>query len=156
MKSRHGIFYLRLTQNGKEIPFNGDDIKTLFSKEHLDSLKRPEDPWMQLIGLVTGARLESISRLKVQDISDNTITLVAKYDKESVERVIPIHPLLIKAGLHIYVKEIGDKFGQESYLFTEMTEIDGRRSHGYSQRFRRQTKALGLKKVRCFTVSGVH
>lgn len=132
------------------IPFNSDDIKTLFSKEHLDSLKRPEDPWIQLIGLATGARLESISRLKVQDVSDTTIRLVAKYDKESVERVIPIHPLLIKAGLHIYVKEIGDKFGQGSYLFTEMTEVDDRRSHAYSLRFGRQTEALGLQKGKVF------
>lgn len=130
--------------------FTDDDIKVLFSKEHLNSLDRPEDPWVQLLGLTTGARLESIARIKIQDITEDTIELVSQYDKQGIQRIIPMHPLLKQAGFLTYVSEMKSEFGKESYLFTEMNEIEGRRSHGFSQRFGRKAKKLGLEKGKVF------
>ena len=132
------------------IPFNDADIKILFNKERLDSLKKPEEPWLLIIGLFTGARLEAISRLRVKDITNESIHFTVAADKVGGERLIPIHPLLIDAGLLIYKREIEDKFGADSYLFTEMLEISGRRSHAFSQRFRTYREKAGLQKGKVF------
>lgn len=141
---------LKHKYKNERFPFDKNDINALFSKEHLDSLKRPEDAWIQLIGLTTGARLESIARLKVKDFTLETIELVAEFDKEFIHRLIPMHSILIKANFHGYINEIERKFGKESYVFPNMNEVEGRRSHAYSMRFRRQRIALGLQEGKVF------
>lgn len=133
-------------EHGRErLIYTDSDLKILFSKTHLDSLKRPEAVWLPLLGLATGARLESLARLRVSDISEKSIKFAVQFDKSGVGRKIPLHPLLIEAGLLTYRQEIEDEFGRESYLFTEMSEVKGRRSHYFSKMFGDQRKKMGLE-----------
>jgi len=133
-------------EHGKtRLIYSDEDLKKLFSVSRLDSLKRPEAVWLPLLGLATGARLESLARLKVSDITEKTIKFAVQFDKTGIGRIIPIHPLLINAGLLTYKKEIEDEFGQDSYLFTAMNEVKGRRSHYFSKMFGAQRNKLGIE-----------
>jgi integrase len=125
--------------------YNADDIKILFATERLDSLVRPEEAWLPVIALFTGARLEALCRLKPSDISAEKIHFDAAHDKTGKERVIPLHPYLKSAGLVEYAKEIASHFGADGYLFPHLNDVGGRRGHYFSKIFGDQRKALGIE-----------
>ena len=124
--------------------YNADDIKILFAKDRLDSLARPEEAWLPIIALFTGARLEALCRLKTSDISAKTIYFDAAYDKTGKERIIPLHPHLEAAGLVDYAIEVANHFGNDGYLFPHLNDVGGRRGHYFSKIFGDHRKALGI------------
>ena len=137
---------VRLNQErGRErLQFDDHDIKILFSKDRLDSLIRPEEVWLPLIALFTGARLEALCRLKPSDINLDTIHFDAAHDKTGKERIIPLHPHLKAAGLVIYAQEIAAQYGADNYLFPHLNDVGGRRGHYFSKNFGDQRKMLGI------------
>lgn len=137
---------VRLNQErGRErLQYSAEDLRILFSKDRLDSLIRPEEVWLPTLALFTGARLEALCRLKSSDITFTTIHFDAAHDKTGKERIIPLHPHLIAAGLVEYAQEIASHFGADSYLFPHLNDVGGRRGHYFSKIFGDQRKALGV------------
>ena len=137
---------VRLNQErGRDrLQYNDDDIKILFAKDRLDGLVRPEEAWLPVIALFTGARLEALCRLKPSDISAETIHFDAAHDKTGKERVIPLHPHLKAAGLVEYAQEIASHFGTDGYLFPHLNDVGGRRGHYFSKIFGDHRNALDI------------
>lgn len=104
---------------------------------------------MPILGLLTGARLEAIGRLRLSDFREYepgrwSIRFDPRFDKCGREREIPIHPLLIEIGFIHYLTDITSLEFEEDWLFPGLTEIDTRRTHYTSKRFGELRKALGI------------
>jgi integrase len=145
--------------------FTTDELSTifgaqLFQRGAVASRKfGPAEFWLPLIGLYTGARIEEIAQLRVNEIQHHpklghffNITDEgedSEVKNESSRRRVPIHQALLVAGLLTYAKSLPDQSG---YLFpTLTTDKYRRRSSGYGKEFgkflRDELKILDRRKV---------
>ena len=98
--------------------FDEQDLKRIFNLRKLKSesidKNKPAYYWVPLLGQYTGARLNELCQLYVNDIKEidkiwcidiNRNTNDKKLKNASSERVIPIHPKLIELGFLNFVKE---------------------------------------------------
>lgn len=99
---------------------------------------QPERYWIPMIGLYSGMRLNEICQLHVSDVIKIDglwcFSINDEHEKRlknvASERVIPIHPVLVKLGLLDYVQEIRDN--KAPRLWMNLTWMD---VHGYSNGF---------------------
>lgn len=117
--------------------FTKEDLEKLFStdihkkKEYLHSYYY----WLPFLGLYTGARIEELCSLYLEDFKTehgvNVISINSNHDKKlkskAAERLIPVHPELEKLGLLKHVEKLRDR--KETRLFPELQ----RSRDGYSQ-----------------------
>ncbi|EPE4144125.1 DUF6538 domain-containing protein [Yersinia enterocolitica] len=92
-------------------------------------LYQPYYYWMPLLALFTGARVNELAQLRLDDIKENdgihffNLDIDAESDKKlknaNARREIPVHSMLIKLGLIEYVKALR-RAGYDS-LFPEIT-----------------------------------
>jgi hypothetical protein len=78
-------------------PYSADDLKTLFARDRLSALTRPDELWLPCLALYTGARLEALCRLRTADFSEYSpgcwqLRFDSQHDKTGRERTIPLHP----------------------------------------------------------------
>ncbi|WP_183360561.1 site-specific integrase [Geomonas limicola] len=121
----------------KRDPFALADLQALFSTPEYQTQKpkHPYQYWLPLMGLFTGARIEELCQLHLDDIRHEgelwVIDINAKGDKKlktlSSCRVIPMHPRLVDFGLLEYAKSLRKK--GHIRLFPELKK----RRDGYSQ-----------------------
>ena len=114
------------------VAFTPDDLKALFKSDHYrnGAFKTPSEYWLPLLGLHTGARLNELCQLTVEDIAERDgVTTISILDDDenkrlkttSSRRIIPIHSNLIKCGLLDYVRTIG-----KGRIFPELPEDPAR------------------------------
>lgn len=137
-------------------PFTDSDLKAIFGSNGFVRFdpKRPNHFWLPMLALFTGARLEELAQLYVDDIAEidgiRHISINALRDKRlksiSSERKIPIHDYLIDLGFLQFVQS-QQKQGRER-LFSELTK--GRDGYGQSfqKRFGREKKKAGFAKYK--------
>ena len=127
---------VKVTKNKapSRLPYTTEDLQTIFNFPIYTKSDRPKAGageaayWLPLIGIFTGARLEEIGQLLVEDVKQKQgiwyfamLTLDdsqedAKHFKNAQSRrMVPIHSTLIKIGLLDYVKE--QRAAGESKLF---------------------------------------
>jgi len=109
--------------------------------------------WLTLIAAYTGARLNEIAQLRVDDICELdgiwTISIKADGDGQSTKtsgsaRVIPMHPILIELGLPSLAASVRTQGG--GALFPEIPiDADGRRAKQAGQWFRRFLARIGVR-----------
>jgi integrase len=142
-------------------PFTVAELQKLFDAmpREVAPVKHTPDtamPWVALIALYTGARLEEIAQLTVADVraeqaNGATVTIIDihngganKLKNESAARLIPVHSALVRAGLLKYVDAVKAK-----PLFPGLTR---RASKGdkvgarVGELFRKKLVALKLKR----------
>jgi integrase len=143
------------------VPFTVAELQTLFDglpreikpKKHTPDTARP---WVALIALYTGARLEEIAQLTTADVraegaNGATVTVIDihnggdnKLKNESSARLIPVHSALVRAGLLRYVEALpaGPLFPGLKRRESKGNKIGAR----IGELFRKRLVALGLKR----------
>jgi integrase len=143
-------------------PFTIAELQTLFDDLPRDvaPTKHTPDtalPWVALIALYTGMRLEEIAQLTVKDIRNEgangaTVTVIDIHDggsnrlkNETSARLIPMHSALVRAGLLDYVKALP----KASALFPGLKRREskgGKIGARLGELFRKKLVALGIKR----------
>lgn len=150
------ILNIKLAKRADEAkqPFTTEDLERLFySTEYIEgSFKRPYYFWLPLLGLFTGARIEEICQLHLDDIYQiDGIWCIDINDKEEKElknissrRIFPMNPVLVDTFmLPAYVESLAQR--GENRLFPELSKKNGRRySHEPSKWFSRFRKKVGV------------
>lgn len=150
---------LRVRQRGKvseeRSVFTEEDLRRLFSKEVYASAstKKPNQYWLPLLGLYTGARLNELCQLYLDDVVtingvDCLYIRALRPDQRlktaSSERLVPIHSKLKELGFIEFVHK--QRAAGHQRLFPELT---CHKKHGYaaapSKWFTRVRERLGFK-----------
>jgi integrase len=112
-------------QRSRRLPYDADDLKRIFA-----AMRKPgPDTWLPLLGLWTGARLEELGGLRVEDVKEEgNVSYIfirasdgRRLKNRGSERRVPLHPELMRAGFLDYVKDrkrAGDTFSSLSYGLT--------------------------------------
>lgn len=141
-------------------PFTNDELVKIFSPETFLKQNRPADFWLPLLALFTGARIEELCQLlldeDIRQVGEGdekvwtiTITDISEDGSEvkhvktaAARRVIPMHPKLIELGFLEYVKD-ARQFGNR--LFPYLTPDRFGKYHGTpSERFGKYLDSLGM------------
>ena len=133
--------------------FTVEEIQRLLDPENLPpDAKRSYQFWLPWLGLYTGARLEELCQLHLDDIRQErglwVLDINAKDEKRvktlSSERLIPIHPRLVELGFIEHAERL--RQNGEQRLFPELKH----RRDGYGQTasnwFARYRQRLGIAK----------
>lgn len=118
---RNPAIGLKVQRNSRadleRMAYTVDDIQTVVRNLSWDQ-KHPERYWVPLIGMLQGMRLNEICQLHCEDIQQtDDLWCISVNDRmadkevknETSERIIPIHPDLVKAGLLEYVESAKQK-----------------------------------------------
>ncbi|HEY9199653.1 MAG TPA: DUF6538 domain-containing protein [Gammaproteobacteria bacterium] len=136
--------------------FTTDELRRIFASPVYTKGKRLRSGggeaivWVPMIALATGARMEEICQLRVDDIyldSEHGPLLRITDEGEgqslktaSSRRIIPIHPDLVRAGLLDYHEAVGER--GHGWLFPALEpDHDGRRSGTFGQGFSRYLRS---------------
>ncbi|WP_065760378.1 site-specific integrase [Pseudomonas defluvii] len=150
---------LRVRQRGKvseeRSVFTEDDLRRLFSKEVYASVssRKPNQYWLPLLGLYTGARLNELCQLYLDDVvTINGVDCLhirasrpdQKLKTASSERLVPIHSRLKMLGFIEFIQK--QRAAGHQRIFPELT---CHKKHGYgaapSKWFTRVREQLGFK-----------
>lgn len=144
----------------KRLPFTTDELNSIFSYEKMLHHQRNNDAafWIPMLSLWTGARLNELCQLHVSDIqTHNNIHSMAIMSDEkrrlktvNSERVIPLHPQLIRLGFMEYVAAVR-KAGSVKLFPTLKPGSKGSLSDKFSKDFARYLQKIGVKHSKnCF------
>jgi integrase len=149
---------VRLNQErGRDrLSYDQSDLNKIFDAGRLNSLTRPEEVFLPLLGLYTGARLEALCRLKCSDFTTSTLRFDAGHDKTGKERTVPLHPHLINSGILDYVEDVRKAYGSDSMIFPHLNEVRGRFGHYFSRQYGEQRKVIGIEEGKDFHSFRVH
>lgn len=138
--------------SSKRLPFSNEDLVKLFSSKEYQqgNLRNPYYYWLPLLGLYTGARIEELCQLHLDDIYQKDGLLVidicrsedTKVKTDSGQRVIPVHSRLIELGLKDYIERLLSSGAK--HLFPELKKERDGYSQSASKWFGRYRKRNGV------------
>lgn len=144
-----------MTGSAKEarLSFERNDLVALLNHEALrkEARKHPWRFWLPLLGRATGARLEELCQLRVDDLVEQQGFLCIRIDDSregqnlknaSSRRFLPLHPSLIELGLLQHAESV--KANGADRLFPELGAVRGKLGHAPSKWFGRYKVKLGV------------
>ena len=144
-----------MTGSAKEarLSFDRHDLTALLSHEALwkEARKHPWRYWLPLMGRVTGARLEELCQLRVDDFTEQQGIQCIRIDDSregqnlknaSSRRLLPLHSALLDMGLLQYVESV--KASGADRVFPELEAVRGKLGHAPSKWFGRYKTKLGI------------
>ena len=146
--------------------FTAAELERLFNLPVYRSARRPEGGggeacvWMPLIALVTGARLEEIAQLRIEDLirhADHGPMLLItdagegqRLKTDGSRRFIPLHPDFLATGFLDYADAVQE--AGHPWMFPALeADHDGRRGANFGKWFLRQVRSprgLGISDPR--------
>lgn len=132
-----------------------EDLQKLFSSEPYMKLTKPHQFWVPLLGMFTGARLEELCQLHLEDIQEREgIWVLSINDKgekgvktRASKRLVPVHPTLLnELSFLSYVEDL--RSAGEERLFPELKKKDktGKYSDSVSKWFINLLKRSGIER----------
>ncbi|MBR9827177.1 MAG: site-specific integrase [Oceanospirillales bacterium] len=147
--------------NEARLPFDQSDLSKIFNhKIFTDEGKRFRNTykfWVPLLALFSGARINEICQLYIDDISLNTeipsIRITDAREDQSLknsysQREIPIHSELLRIGIEGYVEYL-QQSGQQR-LFPDITLSRDGYGSAPSKAFNRMIRSLGISDKKVF------
>jgi integrase len=144
-----------MTGSAKEarLSFEQHDLTTLLNLDALktEARKHPWRYWLPLLGRFTGARLEELCQLRVDDLAEQQGIQCIRIDdsregqnlkNSSSRRLLPLHPFLIDLGLTQYAEAVRSTGADR--LFPELEAVRGKLGHAPSKWFGRYKTKLGI------------
>ncbi|WOB57353.1 MULTISPECIES: site-specific integrase [Pseudomonas] len=144
-----------MTGSAKEarLSFDRSDLAALLNHEglHKEARKQPWRYWLPLMGRATGARLEELCQLRVDDFTEQQGIHCIRIDDSregqnlknaSSRRTLPLHPALLDLGLLKYVESV--KATGADRVFPELEAVRGKLGHAPSKWFGRYKTKLGI------------
>jgi integrase len=127
-----------------------DGLNVLFSK--LPSQRQsPEEYWLPLMGYYTGMRVEELCQLRLKDIDKIKDVYCIKVTHEAgslktinAERLVPIHPELIRLGLIDYQATLLRSDNSVRLWSDLKADRYGKFSSAYTKRFGRFKRKSGI------------
>ncbi len=130
------FFKMRVEEDGSDrTSFESPDLKLLFAAPVFTAHEFPEGGrgyaafWLPLLALLNGARQAELAGLTVADVKTETETQTPllfitkqtsrgkRLKTKASQRVIPIHPQLVKLGFLNYVEDVRRHAGEHAFLF---------------------------------------
>ncbi|WP_426160024.1 site-specific integrase [Pseudomonas sp. TSRC2-2] len=144
-----------MTGSAKEarLSFDRHDLTTLLNLDALktEARKHPWRYWLPLLGRATGARLEELCQLRVDDFIEQQGIQCIRIDDSregqnlknaSSRRVLPLHSSLIEQGLLQYADSV--RANGDDRLFPKLEAVRGKLGHAASKWFGRYKAKLGI------------
>jgi integrase len=144
-----------MTGSAKEarLSFDRHDLTTLLDLAALraEARKHPWRYWLPLLGRATGARLEELCQLRVDDFIEQQGLQCIRIDdsregqnlkNSSSRRILPLHPALIELGLLQHVEAVQSTGADR--LFPELEAVRGKLGHAPSKWFGRYKTKQGI------------
>lgn len=144
-----------MTGSAKEarLSFDRHDLTTLLKLDALktEARKHPWRYWLPLLGRATGARLEELCQLRMDDFIEQQGMQCIRIDdsregqnlkNSSSRRMLPLHPTLIDLGLLQHVESVRSTGADR--LFPELEAVRGKLGHAPSKWFGRYKAKLGI------------
>lgn len=136
--------------------FTDFELNKIFDPERLNNIDDPADIWGTLIALHTGARLNEIFQLTVNDLKTvNGIDCVEIHEAggnhlktSAAARLVPLHPRLRALGLFNYVDAVKALPKSNGRLFPWLNKYEQGYGDVPSQRFTALLKEEGFWKFR--------
>lgn len=144
------------------IPFSIDDLHTIFNSKVFKGFRpkgggREAAYWLPLLALYTGARLEELAQLRLEDVLEYEqlgwyLTITDQGEGASVKtkngrRRVPIHNELHKFGFIEYVRTL--KGVPDGYVFPDLNpDMYDDRGGNYSKWFGRYRRSIGVDDAR--------
>lgn len=132
-------------------PFSKDDLNKFFSSPIYRGGRIPAGgkaeaaQWLPLMALFSGARVEELCQLRLNDFSEDGgipfFFIRRKHEEQDTKtsssiRRVPVHPILIRIGLLRYVERLRE--AKDDWLFPLLvTDVKGNRSGNWSKWFGR-------------------
>jgi integrase len=155
---------MRLTaERSNRQPWEPEELKLLFGSPIYLQGERPLGGkgeaayWLPLLGIFSGARLNELAPLSVDDVKLDTssgvhfITVIEDQDAgrsvktDSSVRAVPVHPELIRIGFLDFVNQVRRNDGQSARLFPKLTSgPKGGFGEAFSKWFGRYKRSLGI------------
>lgn len=144
-----------MTGSAKEarLSFDRRDLVALLDHEALrkEARKNPWRYWLPLLGRATGARLEELCQLRVDDFIEQQGIQCIRIDDSregqnlknaSSRRILPLHPALLDLGLLQHVGSV--KATGADRVFPELEAVRGKLGHAPSKWFGRYKSKQGI------------
>ncbi|MEQ1766069.1 MAG: tyrosine-type recombinase/integrase, partial [Methylotenera sp.] len=136
------------------LPYTAADLNILFNTETRAKIKKPCLFWLPLIAFYTGARLEELGAIEINDITEYEAgkwqVILKKGKTEESIRTIPLHPEIIKAGLIDYIADVKKTWPNAVTLFPYMKAVKERLTHRASQDYGKYKRNLGIANEKDF------
>ncbi len=114
----HGVFTKKDKKKAQSFtarkPYTPEDLALIFNPDvYLEKRHKPDDFWLPLLALFTGARISELCQLAISDVMQiDGIWSISINDEDykqiktrAAERIIPLHPRLLSLGFLDYVED---------------------------------------------------
>lgn len=137
----------------KRPSYNETDLKTIFDADFFKEATWCHFQWLPILGLYTGARLEELGALRLEDVkttngiwyfslreTDDDGNFVRTLKTANSTRDVPIHSAVVQAGFLSYLEAMNRE--GHTYLFPDLSTKDEKRSSGFSTWWMRKRNTL--------------